>query len=203
MMQFTRRELVIVGFFIAIVLVFVGVKQINSSLSKPMIEIKKSSTTYGPLAETGRAETESQMGSDLIIVDVCGAVRNPGIVKLKKGDRVDEAIKAAGGLLETADRKKVNLARQLQDGEQIYIPTLEENYEQNIGANTNVSNKININTATAKELENLNGIGKALAERIVQYRQENGLFKDIKDIMKVTGIGEKKFKQIEGEIIVY
>lgn len=137
-----------------------------------------------------------------IVVDICGEVKNQGVVKLKEGDRVIDAVNAAGGLLEYADRKKVNMARILEDGEQIIIPKIGETLEEELTVNQNSENgaKININKASQSELEGLNGIGAVLAQKIIEYREEKGSFKNIEDIMKVSGIGPKKFESFKDQI---
>lgn len=152
--------------------------------------------------------TEEDIEKKWIYIDVCGEIKSPGVVKVMEGARVIDAVELAGGLLETADRRQVNMARILLDGEQIYIPKVGDNtndvgFTNNQSATTPQSNKININRASKEQLETLNGIGQSLAERIIQYREENGMFKDIKDIMKVSGIGEKKFEGIRDRITIY
>lgn len=149
-----------------------------------------------------------------IIIDVEGAVTYPGIVVLKEGCRVYEAVEKAGGLLEGADTKYVNLADFLEDGSIVYIPFAEENApassissNEALSSNSSLSNegseKININTADIQKLVTLPGIGEAYARAIVDYRSSGGRFTDIKDIMKVSGIGEAKYEKIKDLICVY
>jgi competence protein ComEA len=113
-----------------------------------------------------------------VVVDVQGKVRSPGIVQLPSGSRVIDAIEAAGGLLPRAT-PGVNLARVLLDGEQIMI-----------GIETNSqSNKINLNSASASELEDIPGVGPVLAARIIEYRETNGSFRSFEDVDGVSGVG--------------
>lgn len=144
-----------------------------------------------------------------IIVHVAGAVKNPGIIELSEDSRVSDAIEKAGGLTEEADIKKINLAQFLEDGIKIYIPTHNEIEEENImeeeildSSNNETNKKININTATQSDLENLPGIGESTAIKIINYRNENGKFKSIEDIKNVKGIGDSKFEKIRELIIV-
>lgn len=115
-----------------------------------------------------------------VIVHVTGAVESPGVVSLDAGARVADAVEAAGGLAEGADESAINLARQVHDGEQVYVPLVG-------GEGTG---KVNINRASSSELETLPGIGPALADRIVSDRDRNGPFSTLDDLTRVSGIGE-------------
>lgn len=140
-----------------------------------------------------------------IMIHISGQVYKPGIVVIKSGSRVIDAVDLAGGLKKDADLDKINLAKKLSDEEKIYIPKIGEedipiqglNYEESLG----VSNKVNINTSTKDELLSLPGIGEVIADKIIKYRNQN-IFKNIEDIMNVSGIGEKKFESIKELITV-
>ena len=129
-----------------------------------------------------------------IFVHVDGAVKERGLIKIKFGSRVADAIKEAGGMIEGAELKNINLAHILKDEEKIYIPLEGENIEE---IKNLESAKININTARQTELELINGIGTSLATQIIKYREQNGEFKSIEDIKNVKGIGESKFEMIK------
>ena len=143
-----------------------------------------------------------------IQVYVCGAVASPGVYVLPEGSRVYEAVEMAGGLLESADPKALNQARPLADGEQITVLTVEEvqngeTAEQGAGGSVSGGDgKVNINTADADELMTLSGIGESRAKAIIAYREENGKFESIEDIMKIDGIKEKMFEKIRDSITV-
>lgn len=151
-----------------------------------------------------------------IQVYVCGAVASPGVYVLPEGSRVYEAVEMAGGLLESADPKALNQARPLADGEQITVLTVEEvqngeTAEQGAGGSVSVGDgtsagsgdgKVNINTADEDELMTLSGIGESRAKAIIAYREENGKFESIEDIMKIDGIKEKMFEKIRDSITV-
>ena len=164
-------------------------------------------------------EIESKISN--IKVHICGAVKQDGVIELEENSRVSDAIEKAGGLKENAYMNDVNLASLLEDGMKVYIPSVEDkNNNQVINNNsenkvvTNQSNgesketvstnnknrKININTATQAELEGLPGIGSSTAQKIISYRKENGKFKNVEDIKKVSGIGEAKFNKLKGLI---
>ena len=143
-----------------------------------------------------------------IQVYVCGAVASPGGYVLPEGSRVYEAVEMAGGLLESADPKALNQARPLADGEQITVLTVEEvqngeTAEQGAGGSVSGGDgKVNINTADEDELMTLSGIGESRAKAIIAYREENGKFESIEDIMKIDGIKEKMFEKIRDSITV-
>ena len=162
-------------------------------------------------------EENSSEEEKIIIVHITGAVKTPGIVKLKEGSRIEDAINMAGGLTEDADISNVNLAYVLDDGVKIKIPSnldiditedsiTTENGENIIEEETISKNKeessLNINKATKEELQNLPGIGQELASRIVDYREQNGKFSNIEDIKNVSGIGESKFEKIKDLITI-
>lgn len=154
-----------------------------------------------------------------IAVHVCGAVQNCGVYELGEGSRVMDAVLAAGGFLEDADEEYVNLATVLADGDKVRIPTQNETAELAAGdgisevggisgpgsmdeADNAAQEKVNINTADAKELCTLPGIGQTRAESILTYRNEHGGFDMIEDIMQVSGIKENSFEKIKDKITV-
>ena len=132
-----------------------------------------------------------------ICVYVIGCVNSPGIFEVDDGTRIYEAIELAGGKTEDADLTRLNLAKILDDEEKIVVPAkviLEET------ENEVESSIVNINTANVEKLITLTGIGKSTAEKIIKYREENGYFNTIEDLMNVTGIGESKFNAIKDDI---
>lgn len=139
-----------------------------------------------------------------IKIHITGEVLQAGLYEIDAGARIDDAIRCAGGITENADLNKVNLAYEISDGEKIYIPSIfDEEDEYNISSGMeNAGRKININKATAQELQNINGVGPALAEKIVAYREENGKFSTIEDLKNVSGIGDKKFETMKDNIAV-
>lgn len=154
--------------------------------------------------------TRNEVNMEKIVVHIEGEVVNPGVYELEKDARVFDAIDAAGGLLEKANRKRINLAKRIVDEEYIYIPN--ENDEDaefqntnNLSTITNVNQNtslININKANITELKTLPGIGDVLANRIIEYRSEKGEFKSIEDLKNVSGIGDKKFSDIKDKVTV-
>ena len=154
-----------------------------------------------------------------VIIHIIGSVKNPGIVRLKEGSRIEDAIEAAGGLTENADISRVNLAYVVDDGTKIKIPSSQEEdigdeeiidsgsgeniiIEKNTTSSNKSSQTININKATETELQTLPGIGASLASRIIEYRSQNGKFGSIEEIKNVNGIGDSKFENIKDLISV-
>lgn len=146
-----------------------------------------------------------------IIVDVRGAVSKPGVYTLPLGSRVQDALALAGDALNDADLRPLNLARKLNDGEQIYVSLVGEATPapapaRGVAARTPTLKPtpglININTAAVAELDALPGIGPSLAQRIVDYRAQNGDFKKLDDLKKVRGIGDALFDQIKDAITI-
>jgi len=134
---------------------------------------------------------------------VVGAVNKPDVYELPINSIVKDAIEKAGGPTEDADLVAINLARKVQDGEEIIVPAKQVFLsDSNDPGNSVSTGKININTASAKELEALPGIGEVKSNAIVQYRKDYGLFRDIRDIINVSGIGEKTFENIKDLIVI-
>ena len=184
-------------------------------------------TSDADIDNGSEAVSDKEMQQAMIYVDVCGAVVNPGVFQLAAGSRVFQAIEAAGGYLPEAALTCVNRAGVLTDGQQLYILTQEEMERQGLdpaemakasdgqmngsagtGQNTGMTaqvqqdNRININIADEAQLTTLTGIGATRAQAIIAYREENGPFAAIEDIMNVQGIKEGTFAKIKDEIVV-
>ena len=148
---------------------------------------------------------ESTTLEAVIFVDIKGAVKKPGVYQMKVGDRVKDAIDAAGGLTEEADSQKVNLAKRLEDQMAIVVPKVGEEAEEIPAGATSKEEakegKVNINTATVEELKTLKGVGEKKAEAIIEYRKKNGSFQTKEDLMKVRGIGKKLFESFQERIV--
>ena len=132
-------------------------------------------------------ETANEVIEQFLYVHVVGEVASPGMYQLPIGARLVDAVFAAGGLTEEADNASVNLARELTDGEQIIVFSISQESQS---PGTTSSGLISLNRAGDKELEELPGIGPALAGRIIAWREANGGFKSVQDLLKVSGIGE-------------
>ena len=160
-------------------------------------------------AESDSSKSESQQAT--CFLHVSGAVRNPGLVEVSAGGRVADALAAAGGPTEDACVEAVNLARFVQDGEHIHLPTAEEADSgtrtaegEGLGSSmkSTSTGKVNINRASAEELEALPGIGPATAQKIIVDRESSGPYENPEDLMRVSGIGEKKYASLADLICV-
>ena len=151
-----------------------------------------------------KTEVSTTQGT-VIFVDIKGAVKNPGVYQMKVGDRVKDALDAAGGLTDEADSQKVNLAKRLEDQMVIVVSKVGEEAEEIPAGATSKEEakegKVNINTATVEELKTLKGVGEKKAEAIIEYRKKNGSFKTKEDLMKVRGIGKKLFESFQERIV--
>ena len=153
------------------------------------------------IAAPAPLEIES-ISQQTLMVDVAGAVMNPGVYSLPLNARVFEAIKAAGGLKKGADTSDINQARILRDGEQIYVYPTTTSSGGVARPAMRKNGPVMINRATVKDFESLDGIGPVLANRIVSYRKINGPFAAVEDLLKVPGIGQSKFAQFKEKLRV-
>jgi len=168
-----------------------------------------------PQIEIVPSGEESKESSEVLFVHIEGAVEKPGLYKLSSDSRVNDILVAAGGLSDQADRdwftKNVNIAQKLSDGIKIYIPSIGELKTGEVaglgivaGFETigGLEDKVNLNSASVSQLDNLPGIGPATAQKIIDYRQNNGFFSKIEELMKVPGIGEKTFEKLKEKITI-
>lgn len=151
--------------------------------------------------ETSEATTETTTSTKAVIyVDVKGAVKQPDLYQLPANSRVQAAIQAAGGFAEQADQNQINLAQILTDQAMIYVPKKGETPPSSLQKPATESSgetiKVNINTASEQELQQLSGIGAKKAADIIQYREANGSFKKIEELSEVSGIGEKTVEKL-------
>lgn len=178
-----------------------------TSVERADTDSEDASDDGDPSSDSKRASAASE-----VYVDVGGAVVTPGVYRLREGARVAQAIDAAGGLTPEADISGLNRASKVVDGQKIYVPHVGEQQtvsdvagsgpgEASVGASV-ASDLVNINTANAAELQALSGIGPSMAQSIIDERTQNGPFASIDDLMRVSGIGEKKFAKIKDCICI-
>ena len=184
-------------------------------------DIEKTLSNSEELISNTLEEPKVTEAKETIRVDVKGMVKKAGVYELAKDSIVNDAIKKAGGLTSKADTTNVNLSKSLTNEMVIYIPKKEEvtkstvndalvdksnsvGFIDNESSNetTNTSTKVNINTATLKDLITLNGIGESKAQAILEYRTKNGNFKTLEDLKKVSGIGEAAYEKIKDNICI-
>lgn len=166
-----------------------------------LISLSQQNKHASPINFTGTKPESNLVGRRL--VHISGEIKNPGVYEFKEDMRLAEIIELAGGLTENADKQfvseKLNLAQKLKDEQKIYIPSvaLSNNNNKSINA-SNISNLININTASLDELDRLPGIGPATAQKIIDARP----FESIEELLDVSGIGEAKYNDIVNLITI-
>lgn len=220
-----RRVAVVAG--LAVVLVLVCVVRWWPSRADEFVvehgaEPVEASATASANAERSADSTSCE--PQWIYVHVVGAVRSGGLVRLSAGSRIADAISAAGGLLSNAEVRAVNLARPAVDGEQVFVPTMDEwaagsavgsapgsgpgigasgaGADSGLGIATGAGTKVDLNSADAAALDALPGVGPSTAAKIIADREANGPFTAPEDLMRVSGIGEKKFEALKEYLVV-
>ena len=216
-----KNILLIVGAIVGVIFFLQKNDQSNSSEANTLMsEQEKSSSSFSSAASSSssvsQASSNSSSQNKEVTCDISGAVKHQGIYTLKNGARLQELIEAAGGLKSNAQLKAINRAMTLKDQDKIHIPYKGEKVdpattvsgnstsEKNDASSSSSSDgeKININTASAADLQKLNGIGEKRAEQIIAYREQNGDFKKIEDLMQVSGIGEKTFAALKDQLAI-
>lgn len=204
MLKNKKDIILIISMFLGLTFLGFGYKFFISNKNEKKIEnvVKQNEKIKDEeLAESNKKDSE-------IYIHIDGEINKPGVYKMKLGDRVDDAIKVAGGLTDNAEKNSLNLAVKLKDEMKIHIYKIGEtqnnsNAESSSNSqNSNSNNLVNINTASKEELCKLTGIGETKAKLIIEYREKNK-FNKIEDITKVSGIGKKTFEKIKNNISVY
>lgn len=209
MFNLSRQEKIIFFIIVSILVITFGWKFYGRGKNEITII---PSTTEG---ETISLPAEDGVDKSICIIHITGAVNQPGVYQLDQGKRVIDAVKIAGGEAEGANLDAVNLAAHIYDGQKIVIPFIFEINNDTLYSsletvatpqrqmNFDSSSLLNLNSAESSQLENLPGIGPVLADRILEYRRDHGMFHTMEEIMNVPGIGEKKFESIKELITVY
>ncbi len=207
-----KTAIIIAGVIIVGIFIFYMTTKSNNYIMPEVNEIAEDENKGD-----GEEPEEEQIVSKEIVVHITGAVQKEGIVRIKEGSRIVDAIEAAGGMTDEINLEMINLAYTLKDGQKIYVPKLsdkeEEKYingekasniiiDNGTEENSSTNAKININTANIAQLETISGIGESTANKIIQYREKNGKFKTIEEIKNVSGIGELKYEGIKNDICV-
>lgn len=217
MQNINLKTKIIIAVGAIIIAITVGIYFYRTTKDNSEIEITEDNLTTNTAVENSNETVEE---NNKIVVHITGEVNYPGVVVLKEGARVVDAIEAGGGETDKADLSSLNLAYMLSDGEKIYVPNKEETSQENQGReyitsakdnseqsengakSTGTNFKININTAKQEELTQITGIGESTAKKIIEYRTQNGKFKSIEDIKNIPGIGDSKFNAMKEEITV-
>lgn len=210
-MSLDRRKLIAVAILLGVILFFGGAKYYEMRLdtirveTQPSIE-QETEKTEGTEGTEGTEIANGEEPPELLTVHVVGAVEKPGVYILEEDKRINDAVQLAIPT-DKADLTQINLAAFLEDGKQIYVPAKGEKRDSfvasyRLGEQNNSNTLINLNTAMSSELDSLPGIGPALAERIIAYREKNGPFGSIEDITKVSGIGPSLLEKIRNKVTV-
>ena len=206
--------------------IFAGYALVHDS-NEPDLQVSErsaggSESADSPAVTGDEAQLSDSTGTPLdgtIFVDIGGAGKTTKMAELPDGSRVDDAIEAAGGLRKEADMTNINRAEFLVDGQKVFIPSYALDEEGNIiessaagsvpdnGTSSatgaiDPSGKVNINTADSTQLQTLNGVGPATAQKIIDYRDSSGRFTTIEDLKNVSGIGDKTFEKLKDYICI-
>lgn len=202
--SFTKGEQILILFIVLIALLSLGYKFLFQDFVKP-------ETPTLALVDLPVDTSLTVLGEEnpIIMVHISGQIFSPGVYEVVKDDRVIDVVDLAGGLTKDADLDRINLAKKVEDEEKIYIPKIGESNEpiliqpSSSGENKNTLNSktININKATLDELDSLPGVGKVIAQRIIDYRSSSP-FKTIDDLKNVSGIGDKIFNGLKDNISI-
>lgn len=221
LLNLTKKQKIIISIVASIILIMLLIyiyEELYKQDSKMILINEMEDELENTIEINAITNEKSKIETETVTVHIIGEVNEPGVVTLKEGARIIDAINMAGGKTEEADLSKINLAYIIEDGTQIYIPRINENLNQvnlisdgaGIGTIVNDSDleenevfvKVNINTASKEKLETLPGIGETTAQKIIEYRENNGKFKTIEDIKNVSGIGEAKYESLKDKITV-
>ena len=192
-----KIKIILIIIVIVILIIIIGILMAKVNEEENYEDLDVFDTAGQEIIEENQIEETNK-----IKIHILGQVNYNGILELEEGNRIDDAIKKAGGITDQADITKINLAYKLSDGQKLYIPSITDEETEYILENEKIEEKININTATQTELETLPGVGPSLALKILNYRKENGKFKTIEEIQNVSGVGENKYEEIKEEITV-
>ncbi|WP_156291127.1 helix-hairpin-helix domain-containing protein [Oceanobacillus salinisoli] len=196
MIELLKKNLffLIIGAVTIFIIIFSREDTFNNESLNPAV------STDGLNTETLEMKSEEQLTQE-ILVDVKGAIIEPGVYEMKAGDRVNDVIDKAGGFTKEADQTQVNLAQKVHDEMIVMVPAIAEQGSETIDSVSN-HGKVRLNYATQEEIESLTGIGPSKAQAIIQHREEKGYFKSVEDLLEISGIGEKTLENIQDDIQV-
>jgi competence protein ComEA len=201
-----RRSRLRVGLGAAVILLLLGLGiavLVTATGSHGKTTALGSGVSPGP--SPGATSSADDAAGATVYVHVVGAVLHPGLFPLRDGDRVVDAVAAAGGFSDTADQTQVNLARFVTDGEQLSVPVIGAPVVSAPGTTPGAAApgaKVNLNTADLALLDTLPQVGPAMAKRIIDWRTANGKFSSVEDLMSVTGVGDKTFAELKDLVTV-
>lgn len=173
--------------------------------TKPALQSSAQDTSQKHTANTSQPSKSDNSQEDKIAfiqVDIKGAVNHPGVYRLPLQSRAADGIRAAGGLSPNADASSINLAAVLLDGSEMIVPSAKNAVTASASDPNSHDGKVDLNTATASELDALPGIGPTRAQQIVQYRETHGLYQSVQDLLNIEGFGPKLLEKIKDQITI-
>ncbi|GGI64685.1 helix-hairpin-helix domain-containing protein [Enterococcus alcedinis] len=197
-----KQRLVIVGGSVIVLIIVLFLMLNDSSKEEELWETVESSSES--LLEVSTITSTSNNIAVTILVDIKGEIKKPGVYEVSSDSRLNELILLAGGFTEKAEERQLNLAEKLSDQQMIYVPSQDEvefsfeKVHKNEDKQSSLTEDlININTADLSQLQQLAGVGPSKAQAIISYREENGPFGTIEDLLQVSGFGEKTFEKLK------
>jgi competence protein ComEA len=186
---------------LALVVVVVAWRHVATGASAPD-EVRVAPIVPAAAPAPGSAARSPGSSPPALVVDVAGAVRRPGLVRLPKGARVADAVARAGGLTRRAERSGVNLAALVSDGEQVLVPERGAAVTAaGAGGTAGAAGPVSLNSATAEQLDTLPGIGPVTAQKIVSYREQHGSFTSVDGLDAIPGIGPARISELQGLVV--
>ncbi|MFL0267807.1 helix-hairpin-helix domain-containing protein [Candidatus Clostridium radicumherbarum] len=188
---------------VVILLVLIGFLVVGILINKPKNHKLEEQDIF---VDSIPSETMQKTENKMVTVYIQGEVKKPGVYSLSSGSILNDLVKAAGGFTEkAAPDTKLNLAKKLKDEDYVFVPEKSEEISNNsnsaaVSSNNKESKKININTASAAELDTLPGIGPTTAQKIIDYREKNGQYTSIDDLKKIGGVGDKTLDKFRDNI---
>ena len=200
------RRLVVAATAVAVVLVAAAVAVALLRGSPPPVHVELPRAAPGEGREAGASAPEPEAPADAL-VHAAGAVARPGVYRIRPGGRVADVVEAAGGAAPDADLQQLNLAAKVSDGERVYVPRRGEVVPSPApsgpaGPAGTATGPIDLNTATAEQLEALPGVGPSTAQAILDYRRQHGRFRTVDELLEVRGIGEAKLAALRPRVRV-
>lgn len=196
----------------ALAIALIGARYIKAASSERSADTSGGASNWSFGDRGGGATSAGVTGSTAsatkfraLVVHVAGAVRRPGIVRLRDGDRTGDAVAAAGGPTAHADLNAINLAMRLADGQQVVVPAkavaaVGGGSTQTAGSGSGTLGPISLGSATVEQLDTLDGVGPGLAAKIISYRTEHGGFRSIDELAEVPGIGDKRLESLRAQL---
>ena len=192
----TSKQMLVVYAAAVLAVALIGARYLQSAAADPKGGGGSFSQTYSGGGSSGATGGDGVQKFQALVVYVSGAVRRPGIVRLRDGDRVGDAVEAAGGPRTSANLEAVNLAARVADGQQVTVPRRDAAGSGASGS----TGPMSLSTATPEQLDQLDGVGPGLAQKIIEYRTQHGGFRSVDELGEVPGIGEKRLESLRAQL---